>query len=904
MSDPDRAGTDQVEPHHSALRGLAAGLETLAASFPEPVYLIDTEGTIIAVNDAMCSRSRFPRDAFVGSRFDLWVEPAARSRIRSEFSAALAGETRRYRADGRSADGSASRAEVTNIPVRLDGEVIAVAGIAIDITGVERRERAREKADDLLRIAGELASFGAWELDVATGQLTMTPQSQSILGYVGLDTIGLADAIDLFSSENAAKIRHAVTMCLEHGESVDFTLDVVIPDGSRRVVRAVGEPIAAAPDKPVTAAHGALWDITAAVEAREREEVLQQRLDLALDSLGDGMVFLDESWRIVYANARSVELMARPFTEVVGRSVWECFPELADTDLEVAYQRAARDQVRTTVRTFDVHSDSWLDVTAYPTRGGLALYVRDVTDDEQARRQIEDAHRRIEDQAALIDAARDAIIVRSLDHTIRYWNRSAAELYGWAAGDAIGTSIRTLLFSDPKDFDAAVAAVLREGYWSGELEHRTRDGRAVIIDCRWQLLRDADGRPDRVLSVDTDVTTWRREENQRARAQRMESLGTLAGGIAHDLNNVLTPILMSVQLLAGSETDPRRLELLATTETAVKRGADMIKQVLSFARGVEGRRERVDIADLLDELRRFAVDTLPGSIRFEVVVDDDVTGTTGDVTQLMQVLTNLVTNARDAMPSGGELRVTASTILLEDALSSLSHQAMPGRYNLIEVTDTGHGMPPEIVEKIFEPFYTTKSLGKGTGLGLASSLAIVRSHGGSIRVYSEPERGTRFSVILPVAEGDPEQNGHRPIPARQLPRGRGELVLIVDDEPTIRLITAQALESHGYRTLTAENGRVAIELVDAAENDIDLVLTDMMMPITDGAATTAYLEEHHPGIAVVAASGLSLRNGAVRPIGMGVSAFLPKPYTTSMLLTTIRDAIDGHPQDDENGAES
>lgn len=331
------------------------------------------------------------------------------------------------------------------------------------------------------------------------------------------------------------------------------------------------------------------------------------------------------------------------------------------------------------------------------------------------------------------------------------------------------------------------------------------------------------------------------------------------------------------------------------------RGADMIRQVLALARGVEGRRERVSVRDLLDDLRQFASDTLPSAIRFQMLVDADVVDTMGDETQLMQVLTNLVTNARDAMPDGGDLRVTAATLRLDDPYSSDSHLARPGRYVLIGVSDTGNGMTPEVAEKIFEPFYTTKVLGKGTGLGLASSLAIVRSHGGSIRVDSDPERGTTFSVILPVADDEDEPGHEQLIPARQLLQGRGELVLVVDDEPTIRLVTAQTLQRHGYRTLVAENGRVAIDLVESTEHDIDLVLTDMMMPITDGAATTAYLEEHHPGIPVVATSGLSSGRGAVTNVGMGVSAFLPKPYTTSLLLTTIREAIDGHDHHDEEG---
>nr|WP_246335418.1 ATP-binding protein [Microcella alkalica] len=515
------------------------------------------------------------------------------------------------------------------------------------------------------------------------------------------------------------------------------------------------------------------------------------------------------------------------------------------------------------------------------------------------------AQRRIADQAELIDATRDAIVVRALDGVVHYWNSSAESLYGAAADDAVGRPLRELICVADDVFDEALEVTLREGYWSDELPCTTRDGRSLIIDSRWQLLRGDDGAPDRIFSVDTDVTAWRREENLRTRARRMESLGTFAGGIAHDLNNVLTPILMSIQLLESTETDPDRLELLSTMESASKRGADMIRQVLAFARGVEGRRDRVAIDSLLVELQRFAADALPAAIRFTAEIDDGLPCALGDPTQLIQVLMNLVTNARDAMPDGGELRVTASTIVLEDSFSTEAFQVEPGAHIIIDVVDTGHGMTLEMTEKIFEPFYTTKSMGKGTGLGLASSLAIAQSHGGTIRVYSEPERGTRFSVILPTASGDARASSEPRIPTRALPRGRGELIVVVDDDPTIRLITSRTLQRYDYRTLVAENGRDAIDLVEAPGTAVDLVLTDMMMPLMDGAATTAYLEEHHPDIPVIAASGLTSAGGAARSAGMGVAAFLPKPYTTSLLLTTIRDVLDGvggHEHDGQNGS--
>ncbi|GAA1688574.1 hypothetical protein GCM10009792_05500 [Microcella alkalica] len=881
--------------------GLATALETLAAGYPDPILLVGPSGTVLGATAALEARGAIPRSAFIGSLHTQWAAEADRAIIDDRFARALEGETCRFRTVGRP-DG-AGHAEVTYSPVTVDGEVIAVLVHASAIAEVEERERAKARADELLRIAGELAAFGGWSLDRETTLLTLSPEAERILGSEDESVLPLDRAAQLFAPANAEAIARTVGACFEQGETIDLELIVTTTDGRSRIVKVLGRPTTG-PDGVVVAAHGAIWDVTEATAAHERAAILQQRLDLTLNSLSDGLIFLDDEWRLLYANDRAEELVGRTFSEIEGHSLWESFPELADTELEVAYQRTAREQIRTTVRTPDAFG-RWFDVTAYPTATGIALYIRDVTEDERASHEMVKAQRRIADQAELIDATRDAIVVRALDGVVHYWNSSAESLYGAAADDAVGRPLRELICVADDVFDEALEVTLREGYWSDELPCTTRDGRSLIIDSRWQLLRGDDGAPDRIFSVDTDVTAWRREENLRTRARRMESLGTFAGGIAHDLNNVLTPILMSIQLLESTETDPDRLELLSTMESASKRGADMIRQVLAFARGVEGRRDRVAIDSLLVELQRFAADALPAAIRFTAEIDDGLPCALGDPTQLIQVLMNLVTNARDAMPDGGELRVTASTIVLEDSFSTEAFQVEPGAHIIIDVVDTGHGMTLEMTEKIFEPFYTTKSMGKGTGLGLASSLAIAQSHGGTIRVYSEPERGTRFSVILPTASGDARASSEPRIPTRALPRGRGELIVVVDDDPTIRLITSRTLQRYDYRTLVAENGRDAIDLVEAPGTAVDLVLTDMMMPLMDGAATTAYLEEHHPDIPVIAASGLTSAGGAARSAGMGVAAFLPKPYTTSLLLTTIRDVLDGvggHEHDGQNGS--
>lgn len=349
----------------------------------------------------------------------------------------------------------------------------------------------------------------------------------------------------------------------------------------------------------------------------------------------------------------------------------------------------------------------------------------------------------------------------------------------------MGRSMVDAIYRDREPYEAAHAAVLRDGYWTGELRQVRRDGTPLIVDCRWQLIVEDDGTPTGVFAVNADVTELRRQQEQSIRDQRMESLGTLAGGIAHDLNNVLTPILMSVQLLRAGENDPARQSLLDTMDAGIKRGADMIRQVLSFARGIEGERAVVRVEELVDELVTFCRDTLPKSVVADARIDGELWPVVGDRTQLLQVLMNFVTNARDAMPDGGTISVRAYNTELTEEYRAVTSLAPPGRYVAIDVEDHGIGMDADTMSKLFEPFFTTKPQGEGTGLGLPTSMAIARSHGGYIHVYSEPGRGSRFQLHLPASDTStpppsPEE------PSAEMPRGNGERVLIVDDEAAIR----------------------------------------------------------------------------------------------------------------------
>lgn len=507
--------------------------------------------------------------------------------------------------------------------------------------------------------------------------------------------------------------------------------------------------------------------------------------------------------------------------------------------------------------------------------------------DRSTRERLEN-EARIRDQAALIDAARDAILVVDLDGKVRFWNKGAERNYGWSSDEVVGRNVREFLYLDAARAHEAWSELASAGVWSGEIRKATRHGKEVLTDTRLTLVRDDLGQPKFVLCISTDITERKKLEHRFLRAQRMESIGSLAGGIAHDLNNVLAPILMAVEMLKARVPDTECGVLLDTVANSARRGADMIRQVLTFARGVEGQRLPLSPKHLLLEIARIFEDTFLKSIRIRTHIAQDVWTIVGDRTQLHQVLMNLGVNARDAMPEGGTLELRVNNIIL-DRQNRVAADAKLGPYVVFTVTDTGTGIPADIFDKIFDPFFSTKEIGKGTGLGLATVQGIVTSHGGYVTVYSEVGRGTTFKVYLPAAPDANLQTITQTNPS--LPRGNGEIILIVDDEASIREITRFTLEAFGYRTLLAKSGPEALATFAERHADIAVVLTDMMMPSLDGAATIRGMKAIHPPVRIIASSGLATESQAAAATAAGSSAFLQKPYSVETLLNTLHQQL-------------
>ena len=568
----------------------------------------------------------------------------------------------------------------------------------------------------------------------------------------------------------------------------------------------------------------------------------------------------------------------------------------ARTGLDLLDEVNRRDGVRTPIILLTGQGD--LEVDLHAMQAGAADYLsKDEIDAPLLERSIRyaverrEAEQRIREQAQLLDKARDAIMAYDMEGRVVYWNKSAERLTGWSEEEMMGETARERLYAPDQQekLRSCYDTMMKEGEWTGELDLQNKDGDDLVVESRWTLVRDSAGDPKHVLVINTDITERKQLESQFLRSQRMESIGRLVGGIAHDLGNLLVPILLGVKVLMQRFGDDEKAErTLSMIQKSAERGSDMVEQVLAFARGVEGERVAIQPGTIIEEVEKITGETFPEAVEVRTDVPDDLHQIVGDATQIQQVLMNLSVNARDAMPDGGTLTLAAhnATVSPDDARRNI--EADPGDYVCIQVSDTGTGIPDDVVDKIFEPFFSTKPEGEGTGLGLSTAYSIVKSHDGFIDVQSEKGEGTTFRVYLPMAEKDAERRASGD--AAELREGSGELVLVVDDEEFILDTAKETLEGVGYRTLTAGGAEAALEIIQEHGSEVDAVITDLRMPHINGLDLIRALRTDHPDLPIVAASGLA--DGRTdEAVEAGAQTFLAKPFTAEKLQAALQDVL-------------
>jgi PAS domain S-box-containing protein len=632
-----------------------------------------------------------------------------------------------------------------------------------------------------------------------------------------------------------------------------------------------------------------------AEDARQRAqaalEASEEHFRSLIENSSDIMMIVTLDGGIKYLSPSVERVLGYHPDELIGRNAPELVHE-NDTSIFRSMLRTDGVQgVNSVEYRFQAKDGAWrvLESTSKTlpgTRGTMRFILnsRDVTERRLAEEQLRE-------QAALLNKASDAIIVRELGGRITFWNQSSERIYGWSPTEALSWADDARLSPVQSEVCTALNRTLRDGQWVGELHQITKSGSSILIESSWSLVRDREGNPKSILMISSDITEKKKLEAHFLRSQRMESIGTLAGGIAHDLNNVLTPILMAIKLLRDEIKEGPNKELLATLETSAHRGAGIVQQVLSFARGMEGERGIFQVKHPLSEVIQIAKDLFPPTIQIRAKMAKDLWPVMGDPTQLHQVLMNLCVNARDAMPHGGRLLIEAANTMIDESYARMQPDAKPGPYVVVTMADTGTGIAPALLAKIFEPFFTTKEVGKGTGLGLSTALGIVKNHGGFLNVYSEVGKGTSFKIHLPASES--ATSNFETKPDHPLPLGHNELILVVDDESAIREIIKLTLESHGYQVITANDGTDAVGAFAQRKDEIDVVLVDMMMPYMNGPATMRALSKIAPGTRFVAISGLTENEKLGEISDLPNVRFLSKPFTTEQLLLMLAQSLQG-----------
>ncbi|MBU8540943.1 PAS domain S-box protein [Falsiroseomonas tokyonensis] len=868
----------------AALSASEAAFRDLFHLHPAPMWVYDKETlAFLEVNEATLTAYGWTREQFLGMTvLDLPTE-ADRAKVLS--AARQLGD--RLRVTGpwpaRTASGEIRQVQILSRLIDFRGRRCALA-VVWDLTERLRAEAAVRELAEELDATFQSISDGLCTLDHdwkitsinSEAERLLRRQAGALPGRTFWDCFPDMVGSEVERNFRAAVAQHETRRFIHHLRQIDTWFDIT-----------------------AYPARNGLTIYFRDITAEHRREERLRLLEVAASKLND-IILITEAEPILPPGPRTL-FVNQAFERLTGYATEEIIgisprflqgPKTSRAELDRIHAAlAAWRPIRAELLNYRKDgSEFWLELDIVPVADGLGHFThwvavqRDITERKRAQLQLEQ-------QAALLDQARDAILVRGIDHRIQYWNRSAEGLYGWTAEEAAGRSVLDLLYDDPGPFLHANEQVLAQGEWSGQIEQRRKDGSRLVVDGAWTLVRDAEGRPRAILAVNTNITERLELEQKLRQSQRLEAIGQLTGGVAHDFNNLLTVILGNSEMLAESlEHDAELRQMAEMNIAAAERGSALTSRMLAFSRRQALDPKVIDVNGLLAGLHQMLHRTLGGHIEVEIEPAEDLWTALIDPPQLENAVLNLCINARDAMPKGGRLVIETANVQLDAAYAEAEGEVTPGDYVLIAVSDTGTGMTPEVVARAFEPFFTTKDVGQGSGLGLSMVFGFMKQSGGHVKIYSEPGLGTSVKVYVPRAGRS--QLRFDPGAGAEAPRGGTEKLLVVEDDPLVRDHVAGQLRELGYRVVIAGHAAAALEAL-RLRDDFDLLLTDVVMPGgMNGHALAQEALRIRPGLRVLYTTGYTedgiVHDGRLDPDVL----LLKKPYRRRDLAEKVRQALD------------
>jgi two-component system cell cycle sensor histidine kinase/response regulator CckA len=790
-----------------------------------------------------------------------------------------------------SKDGQWVVMETSGVPLFDEAaRLIGYRGIDRDITERKRAEEKLRDSEEKYRLLIEHIPSVTW-ITSEHGETTfISPNVEKIYGFSQKEIYeaeGLTLWIDRIHPDDIKRVRESFEKMFTTGQM--FDLEYRIKRKDDKWIWLHDRAFRAFEKNNIKYASGVFSDITERKMSEQALKESEEKLSLFMNSATDSFTLLDSNLNLVDVNARLLETIGKKRRDVIGRNLREI---ISDVEKTVRYEKYL--EVLRTGKPVGIEDSVYLPgvgvkhffFKSFKVSDGIGIIATDITDIIQAREKLRESEEKFR---MLFELAPDAYYLMDMEGTIIDANKTAQEIVEYKKEDLIGKSFFELGLLSSSSIPKATMLLKRnlEGESTGpdELILNRKNGLVVMIEIR--MFPTKLKNKGVILGIARDISERKKLESQLTRAQRMESIGTLAGGVAHDFNNLLMGIQGRTSLMLN-KMDPSHphYQHLNGIENYVESAADLTKQLLGFARGGKYKVEDVNLNELLEGSSKMFGRTKK-EINIHMKYQRDIWTVQVDRIQIEQVFLNLYVNAWQSMPGGGNLYLETENVILDDT-STKPFFVDPGRYVRVSVTDTGVGMDEKTQERVFEPFFTTKEMGRGTGLGLASAYGIIKNHDGLINVYSEKGEGTTFSIYLPASDKLALEKKDKLNEAI----GGTEMILLVDDEDVPRDVAKEILEALGYRVLTAKSGNEAIEVYSEKAHEIDMVILDMIMPNMDGGETFERLKEIDPEARVLLSSGYSINGQAQEILSRGCKAFLQKPFNMTTLSQKMREVLD------------